>query len=47
MGAPVLINGTRYKNMTDGLISLDDMKSPVPPMSKFIDASFVHEAWRP
>jgi hypothetical protein len=32
--------------MTDGLISLDDMKSPVPPMSKFIDASLVHEAWK-
>jgi hypothetical protein len=31
--------------MTDGLISLDDMKPPVP-LSKFIDASFVHEAWK-
>ena len=41
-----LIDEATYKNMTDGLISLDDMKPPVPPMSKFIDASFVHEAWK-
>jgi NitT/TauT family transport system substrate-binding protein len=41
-----LIDATTYKNMTDGLISLDDMKPPVPPMSKFIDASFVQEAWK-
>jgi NitT/TauT family transport system substrate-binding protein len=41
-----LIDEATYKNMTDGLISLDDMKPPVPPMSKFIDASFVQEAWK-
>ena len=41
-----MIDEATYKNMTDGLISLDDMKPPVPPMSKFIDASFVHEAWK-
>ncbi|AMN41259.1 ABC transporter periplasmic ligand-binding protein [Rhodoplanes sp. Z2-YC6860] len=41
-----LISEQVYKNMTDGLISLEDMKPPVPPMSKFIDASFVQEAWK-
>jgi len=41
-----LIDEATYKNMTDGLISLDDMKPPVPPMAKFIDASFVQEAWK-
>jgi ABC-type nitrate/sulfonate/bicarbonate transport system substrate-binding protein len=41
-----LINETTYKNMTDGLISLEDMKEPVPPISKFIDSSFVQEAWK-
>jgi hypothetical protein len=32
--------------MTDGLISIDDLKAPVPPMSKFIDSSFVQETWK-
>jgi hypothetical protein len=41
-----LIGDTTYKKMTEGLISLDDMKPPVPPMSKFFDASFVQEAWK-
>jgi NitT/TauT family transport system substrate-binding protein len=41
-----LIDEKTYKNMIDGLISLDDMKPPVPPMSKFIDSSFVREAWK-
>ena len=41
-----LITETIYKKMTDGLISLEDMKPPVPPMSKFFDASFVQEAWK-
>ena len=41
-----LIDEATYKNMIDGLISLDDMKLPVPPISKFIDASYVHEAWK-
>jgi NitT/TauT family transport system substrate-binding protein len=41
-----LIDEKTYKNMTDGLISLDDLKPPVPPMDKFIDASFVKEAWK-
>jgi ABC-type nitrate/sulfonate/bicarbonate transport system substrate-binding protein len=41
-----LISEEVYKNMTDGLISLEDMKPPVPPMSKFIDSSFVQEAWK-
>jgi ABC-type nitrate/sulfonate/bicarbonate transport system substrate-binding protein len=41
-----LISEQIYKNMTDGLISLEDMKPPVPPMGKFIDASFVQEAWK-
>ena len=32
--------------MTDGLITLEDMKPPVPPMDKFIDSSLVKEAWK-
>ena len=35
---------TIFKKMTDGLISLEDMKRPVPPMSEFVDPSFVQEA---
>jgi len=41
-----LISEPTYKKMTDGLISLEDMKPPVPPMSKFFDPSFVQEAWK-
>ena len=41
-----LISQATYKKMTDGLISLEDMKPPVPPMSKFFDPSFVQEAWK-
>jgi len=41
-----LISEATYKKMMDGLISLDDMKAPVPPMSKFVDPSFVQEAWK-
>jgi ABC-type nitrate/sulfonate/bicarbonate transport system substrate-binding protein len=41
-----LISEATYKKMTDGLISLDDLKAPVPPMSKFVDSSFVREAWQ-
>lgn len=41
-----LISEDIYKQMTDGLISLDDMKAPAPPITKFIDPSFVNEAWK-
>lgn len=41
-----LISDAAYKNMIEGLIRLDDMKPPVPEMSKFIDSSFVKEAWK-
>lgn len=41
-----LISEATYKSMTDGLIGLGDMKPPVPPISKFFDASFVNEAWK-
>jgi hypothetical protein len=41
-----LISEDTYKQMTNGLVSLDDMKAPVPPMAKFIDSSFVNEAWK-
>ena len=41
-----LISEAAYKKMMDGLISLGDMKAPLPPSSKFIDASFVKEAWK-
>lgn len=41
-----LTSEATYKKMTDGLISLEDMKAPVPPMSKFFDPTFVQEAWK-
>lgn len=41
-----LISEATYKKMIDGLISLEDMKPPAPPMSKFFDPSFVQEAWK-
>jgi hypothetical protein len=41
-----LIDEATYKNMTNGLISLNDMTPPVPPMSKLVDASYVQRAWR-
>jgi NitT/TauT family transport system substrate-binding protein len=41
-----LISEAVYKKMTDGLISLEDLKPPVPPMSKFFEPSFVQEAWK-
>jgi NitT/TauT family transport system substrate-binding protein len=41
-----LISEATFKKMTDGLISLEDMKPPAPPMSKFFDPSFVQEAWK-
>jgi hypothetical protein len=41
-----LIDEATYKYMTNGLISLNDMTPPVPPMSKFVDASYVQRAWR-
>jgi len=40
-----IISDAAYKKMTDGLIGLEDMKAPAPPMSKFVDFSFVKEAW--
>jgi hypothetical protein len=41
-----LISEAAYKKMMDGLISLGDMKAPSPPSSKFVDTSFVKEAWK-
>jgi hypothetical protein len=41
-----LISEATYKKMIDGLISLEDMKPPAPPMSKVFDPSFVQEAWK-
>ena len=41
-----LISEATYKRMTDGLISLDDMKPPAPPMSKFFDAGYVEATWK-
>ena len=41
-----LISEAAYKKMTDGLISLEDLKPPVPSMSKFFEPSFVQEAWK-
>jgi hypothetical protein len=35
-----------YKNMTNGPISLNDMTPALPPISKFVDASYVQEAWK-
>ena len=41
-----LISDAAYQKMMDGLISLGDMKAPLPPSSKFVDSSFVKEAWK-
>ena len=41
-----LISDAAYRNMMNGLISLGDMKAPIPPSSKFINSSFVKEAWK-
>ena len=41
-----LISDAAYQKMMDGLIGLGDMKAPVPPSSKFVDTSFVKEAWK-
>jgi NitT/TauT family transport system substrate-binding protein len=41
-----LISDVAYKKMTDGLISLEDLASPAPPIGKFVDTSFVTEAWK-
>jgi NitT/TauT family transport system substrate-binding protein len=35
-----------YKKMTDALVQWGDLKTPVPPMSKFFDFSFVDAAWK-
>jgi ABC-type nitrate/sulfonate/bicarbonate transport system substrate-binding protein len=41
-----LISDAAYKKMMDGLISLGDMKAPVPPLSKFVDTSYVKQSWK-
>ena len=41
-----LISDAAYQKMFDGLVSLGDMTPPAPPASKFVDTSFVEEAWR-
>jgi ABC-type nitrate/sulfonate/bicarbonate transport system substrate-binding protein len=41
-----LIGDAAYKKMMDGLVSLGDIKPPLPPISKFVDTSFVKEAWK-
>lgn len=35
-----------YQKMTDALVSWGDLRTPVPPMSKFFDFSFVDAAWK-
>jgi ABC-type nitrate/sulfonate/bicarbonate transport system substrate-binding protein len=39
-----LLSDSAYQKMTEGLIELGDLSPPVPPQSKFFDASFVKEA---
>jgi NitT/TauT family transport system substrate-binding protein len=41
-----LISDAGYKKMTDALLDFGDLSKPVPPMSKFVDSSFVTEAWK-
>ena len=41
-----LISDATYQKMAEGLISIDGLKPPVPPMSKFFDPSFVQQAWK-
>jgi NitT/TauT family transport system substrate-binding protein len=40
------ISDASYKRMTDALVEWGDLKQPVPPASKFFDASFVDAAWK-
>jgi len=40
-----LFSPAAYKQMTDALIDFEDIAPPVPPMSKFIDESYVRTAW--
>lgn len=40
-----LISAAGYKKMTDALISFEDLNSPAPPMTTFVDDSFVKGAW--
>ena len=41
-----LISDKGYRQMTDALVEFGDLKKPVPPMSKFVDASYVKEGWK-
>jgi len=39
-----LLSDLAYRRMTEGMIELGDLSAPVPPMTKFFDASFIKEA---
>jgi ABC-type nitrate/sulfonate/bicarbonate transport system substrate-binding protein len=41
-----IIDEATYKKMSDALVDAGDLSSPVPPLSKFYDGSFVEAAWR-
>ena len=41
-----LISQSGYLEMTKALVGFGDLHEPIPPMSKFIDDSFVKEAWK-
>lgn len=41
-----LISDSGYRQMTDALVEFGDLSKPVPPMSDFVDASYVKEAWK-
>lgn len=41
-----LISEATYKKMSDALVAWGDLQQPIPPLSKFFDASFVNAAWK-
>lgn len=41
-----LVSDKGYQQMADALVEFGDLKKPVPPMSNFVDASYVKEAWK-
>jgi NitT/TauT family transport system substrate-binding protein len=41
-----LISDQGYRQMTDALVEFGDLSKPVPPMSAFVDASYVKEGWK-
>lgn len=41
-----LVDEASFKKMSDALISMGNLPTPVPPMSTFVDPSYVDAAWK-